>query len=80
MGYFASRSIVSRVEVDCSRRTMRDIASTGYAGNNLSGGSKTWTAERPTLWSPVELGTIADLAATHICDWTKKHPIMSNPQ
>ena len=80
MGYFASRSIVSRVEVDCTRRTMRDIASTGYADNNLSGESKSWTAVRPTLWTPVEAGTVADMAAARICDWTKKHPIMSNPQ
>jgi hypothetical protein len=80
MGYFASRSIVSRVEVDCTRRTMRDIASTGYAGNNLSGESRSWTADRPTLWSPVETGTVADMAATRICDWTKQHTIMSNPR
>ena len=75
MGYFASRSVVSRVEVDCTRRTMRDVASTGYSGNNLSGESKAWTADRPTLWSPVAAGTVADMAVTRICDWTNEHSI-----
>jgi hypothetical protein len=62
MGYFPSRSIVSQIEADCSRHLMRDIASTGYSGNNLSGESKSWTADRPTLWSPAEPGTVADRA------------------
>jgi hypothetical protein len=79
MGYFPSRSIVSRVEVDCARRTMRDIASTGYAGNNLAGESKSWTANRPTLWSPAEPGTVAEMAVQEICNRTTRLGANSRP-
>jgi hypothetical protein len=71
MGYFPARSIVSRVEVDCRRRTLRDLASTGYAGNNLSGESHAWVADRPTLWSPVEAGTVGAMAVDEICARTR---------
>jgi hypothetical protein len=80
MGYFPSRSIVSRIEVDCSRHMMRDVASTGYSANNLSGESKSWTADRPTLWSPAEAGTVADRAVRDICERTKAHRVTPPPQ
>jgi len=79
MGYFPSRSIVSRIEVDCTRHTMRDIASTGYAGNNLSGESRSWTADRPTLWSPAEPGTVADRTVRELCERTKPLGAKSRP-
>jgi hypothetical protein len=80
MGYFPARSIVSRIEADCSRHMMRDIASTGYSGNNLSGESKSWTADRPTLWSPAEAGTVADRAVREICERTKARSATPPPQ
>ena len=71
MGYFAARSVVSTIEVDCARRAMRDLSSTGYASSNLSGESKSWTADRPTLWSPVEAGTVGADAVREVCRRTR---------
>ena len=71
MGYFAAKSIVRRVEVDCARKIIRDISSDGYAGNNLSGDHKSWVADKPSLWTPVVPGTSGEDVAAEFCARTK---------
>jgi len=55
MGQFPAKSVVTRSEYDCVRSHHRDIASSGYSGNNLSGDSKQWVADRPSLWTPIDV-------------------------
>ena len=77
MGYFAAKSIVRRVEVDCARKTLRDIASNGYAENNLSGDYKSWVDDRPTLWTPLVPGTIGAEVGAQFC--TRIRPSGAKP-
>jgi hypothetical protein len=71
MGYFEARSVVTQSEYDCVRSLHRDIASSGYSGNNLSGENKRWVADKPSLWTPIVPDTVGDAIGRELCARTR---------
>jgi len=79
MGYFPAKSVVTRSEYDCVRSFHRDIASTGYSGNNLSGDKKQWVADRPSLWTPIVPDTVGEAIGRELCARTKQRSVKPAP-
>jgi hypothetical protein len=52
--------LVTQSEYDCVRSLHRDVASSGYSGNNLSGDSRQWVADKPSLWTPNVPDTVGE--------------------
>jgi len=71
--------LVTQSEYDCVRSFHRDIASTGYSGNNLSGDRKQWVAERPSLWTPIVPDTVGEAIGRELCARTKQRSVKSAP-
>jgi len=74
MGYFPAKSVVTQSEYDCVRSLHRDIASSGYSGNNLSGDNKQWVADRPSLWTPIIPDTVGEAIGLELCARTRQRP------
>jgi len=74
MGYFPVKSVVTRSEYDCVWSLHRDIASTGYSGNNLSGDNKQWVADRSSLWTPIVPDTVGEAIGLELCARTRQRP------
>ena len=79
MGYFPAKSVVTQSEYDCVRSLHRDIASSGYSGNNLSGDNKQWVADRPSLWTPIIPDTVGEAIGLELCARTTPRYVTSAP-
>ena len=75
MGYFPAKSVVTQSEYDCVRSVHRDIASSGYSGNNLSGDHKRWVADKPSLWTPILPDTVGGAIGRELCARTRQRSI-----
>jgi len=75
MGYFPANSVVTQSEYDCVRSVHRDIASSGYSGNNLSGEKRSWVADQHSLWTPIVPDTIGEAIGRELCARTNQRSV-----